>query len=203
MNLLNLHEHPIVKYIYQSNNFVKEEVLLKGELSEISCNDLYCIICEKCNDLYNDFNSKYQLQNRNGSLFGTKDVIEKYKSKNLIIFEFLKFDNSFLMGTKNEIISELLSYYEKKNDKSKEKMQRVIELELVKKNFDSLSHDSENQKSENEDSEKELEEVEKEKIGLSRDLEDRKTDGQKTEKNLEPVMKEKKKQKKKKNKKKK
>ena len=54
MNLLNIHEHPIVIYIYQNNNFVKEEVLLKGELSEISCNDLYCIICEKCNDLYND-----------------------------------------------------------------------------------------------------------------------------------------------------
>ena len=88
MNLLNIHEHPIVIYIFQNNNFVKEEVLPPRKSSKISCNDLYCIICEKCNDLNNDFNSKYQLQNRNGSLFVAKEAIGKYKNENLIFFKF-------------------------------------------------------------------------------------------------------------------
>lgn len=110
MNFWNLHIHSVDIYYVQNNeilflNSISEKNFLK---KNINPNFLYVIVCNSCDQLSFDYNSKFIFKNKNVSLFGTYDIIKLNNFNiNFNYFQFLQLNNSFLIGTKNEIISEI------------------------------------------------------------------------------------------------
>lgn len=110
MNFWNLHIHSVDIYYSQNKEFlflnsISERNFLK---KTINPNFLYIIICNSCDQLSFDYNSKFKFKNKNASIFGTYDIIKMYNHNiNFNYFQFLQLNNSFLIGTKNEIISEI------------------------------------------------------------------------------------------------
>ncbi len=135
MNFWNLHIHSVDIYYSQNKEFlflnrISERNFLK---KTINPNFLYIIICNSCDQLSFDYNSKFKFKNKNASIFGTYDIIKMYNHNiNFNYFQFLQLNNSFLIGTKNEIISEIygsLNYLLKINEDLniiKEKNEKTI-----------------------------------------------------------------------------
>ena len=193
MNLLNLHKHKVEIYTFEKNNFIFKENLVSGAKSTKKiylC--LYCIVCRQCEDLYKDFDSKYQINDSNylnpndsnGSLFGTKDVIKQFENnKNLVFFEFLEFNHSFVIGTKDEIISKILYKYNSYESENYKLENRINSLESTnktnEKSLKKVSKDLEKEKSENKKAKGDLEKLQKEYNVLLKDLENQKSEKKK------------------------
>ena len=205
MNLLNLHKHKVEIYTFEKNNFIFKENLLSGAKSTKKiylC--LYCIVCRQCKDLYKDFDSKYQINDSNylnhndsnGSLFGTKDVIKQFENnKNLVFFEPLEFNHSFVIGTKDEIISKILYKYNSYESENYKLENRINSLESTnktnEKSLKKVSKDLEREKSENKKAKGDLEKLQKEYNVLLKDLENQKSEKKYLAEKLETVEKEK------------
>ena len=143
MFLRNLHLHSVEIYVLENQKFHFKEKLCGFEQSKMEYYPkLYCILCNECDELYSDFKSNFTIKNkvyndRLSSLFGTKKVIESFdKTNDFNFFEFFELDNSFLIGTKNEIISEMYEKYSliselnnkiKELNKNKKNLQKEME----------------------------------------------------------------------------
>ena len=115
MKCLNVHIHPIDIYVWKNKNFQKKLNLnINSFTNSINKNssDLYGIICTQCNEIYNEYESNYNLvfnddnNESNVSIFYTKSSIKNFKfPENIYCFEYYEFSDYILIGTKNEIIS--------------------------------------------------------------------------------------------------
>ena len=152
MNCWNLHNHKVKVFLLsEKGSFTfKEELntLSKKTIAKLDSN-VCAFYCNDCNNLYKDYQSNFSLIdnnniNRNISLFGTSNIINKLKKNNqdISFYEFLQFNDSFLIGTKNEIISFIFKEYNnlkeamkvldstnKKNEKSITKITDELKLE--------------------------------------------------------------------------
>ena len=121
----NIHCHTIEIYSYSRNKQFNFEISLKENEKNSSITKysttLYAIICRFCNNFIDDFKSNikielykknlFQRENFPASLFATEKGIKIVRIWNAKIFEFYEFDDSFLIGSKNEIISYIKTKY--------------------------------------------------------------------------------------------
>ena len=118
ITLQNLHFHSITIHVLKNQQFVERLKLDSLKKSNFNFFDnfdmsaLYAIICDNCNEIFNDYNSNYFFNHSNiinpqkvgASLFYNKAQKHKYNYIDLTVFEFVELNNVILLGTKNEII---------------------------------------------------------------------------------------------------
>ena len=111
MNFFNLHNHSVDIYYIKNNEILFLTSISEGSLYfNINPNLLYAIVCNSCDQLSFDYFSKFIIKNKQASFFGTFDTIKMYNN-NFNYFQFIKMNGSFLIGTKNEIISKINSNF--------------------------------------------------------------------------------------------
>ena len=127
MKCYNLHCHKIEVYIFEYNkinkiprkqiyevskydlwlkakNFKKLEPKEYIELPDNPSLDLYIIKCVDCNKIYEEYKSNFNFPNSTqGSLFCTKNALNKYNFNEFKCFQFVELNNFILIGTGNEI----------------------------------------------------------------------------------------------------
>ena len=165
-----------------------------------SLDDLYIIICNFCDKIYDDYESESEISIDNyysvkASVFCSKSSFSKYDFNNFKCYEFVELKNHFLIGTKNEInlylcesynsleekISQLTSNNEKnenliiefKNelDKEKSKKEKIKkEKENIEEENNSLKINLKKEKKLNSESKKSIEELKSEQENLKRQI---------------------------------
>lgn len=116
----------------RENNFNNQKIIQSNQKFKLDIkpnNYLFAIKCFKCTEFNNDYKSSFFIQDSPVSLFCNKSTKKDIESNNKIkCYEFIECYNYFLIGTKNEIISNICQ----KNNKLKEdlntKENRIKEL---------------------------------------------------------------------------
>lgn len=124
----------------RENNFNNQKIIQSNQKFKLDIkpnNYLFAIKCFKCTEFNNDYKSSFFIQDSPVSLFCNKSTKKDIESNNKIkCYEFIECYNYFLIGTKNEIISNICQ----KNNKLKEdlntKENRIKELISDKEAYD-------------------------------------------------------------------
>ena len=128
---LNLHCHDVDVYYYnpQENNYMLEKTINPNSNSlQINPKTLYGLFCKNCNKLYSDYNSRYKINNLNVSLFAKER--ERW-SKAIEIFQFFQFNDTSLIGTKEEINKYINEKYKEFENEKKILTRKINKLELT------------------------------------------------------------------------
>ena len=192
MNCLNLHNHDInVTVVKEDKSLIEEFCLDKLSESNKITNDseyFYTFKCNTCKYFNNDYLDNYSLNgifpflSGSAPLFCNKNYSEEVKKKLGLsafkFFEFFKFENHILIGTRNEIILHLRKNYDSLKEKYKYLTSKINGLESTKNNYErsikKIKGDLENEKNEREKMKNDLNSIRKEKYNLSINLENEK-----------------------------
>ena len=174
MEFKNLHFHSIDIYAYKDGDFIQEKRLNKNESEKLEL-DLYGIICSYCDHIYNDYNSNYKIyfynKKENVSLF-RKNV--RNDNMKIVIFEPFEFNDSILIGTKDEIISYIFKSFNSLknnfNDMKKEKDKLVSTNKCKEHSINKMEKTLNKEREEKEKMKNELNNIKKEKNNLKEDL---------------------------------
>ena len=185
MKCKNIHNHEINFTVYEKNQWSQYFVIHPNKnTKEINKNSklLYAIRCKKCNQIYNDYNSNFHLnENDFVSLFCNKSLIDNHKYDNIVCFEFSEIRDYILIGTKNEIISFIstkLNSLESEHDALKrdyDSLENKMNLRNKtiaenERSIEKMKKDLNKEKTEKEKMKNELENIKKEKDTLTNDL---------------------------------
>ena len=175
INSLNLHCHDIDAYYYnpQENIYILEKTISPNSNSlQINPKTLYGLFCKNCNKLYSDYNSRYKINNLNVSLFAKER--ERW-SKAIEIFQFFQFNDTSLIGTKEEINKYINEKYKEFENEKKILTRKINKLELTNSVLNTKVNElKKNEKNVNikiEDLQKELTSEKKNKTQLKDELE--------------------------------
>ena len=181
MKILNLHIHSLYINIYNNNNNNYNPYIIKPNSLIDSFSEKYILSfkCKQCNEFNNDYKSytdnyfylRY-LSDYKESLFSTKEANHNFKLGNDIkIFEFVKFDNKIIVGTKNEIISYIYKNYNQLYNKYDISQKRINDLDsTIKIKEEDIVRAEENLRNEKTEKKKianNLETIKREKMDLS------------------------------------
>ena len=185
MKCLNVHIHPLDIYVWKNKKFQKKLNLnINSFTNSINKNssDLYAIICTQCNEIYNEYESNYNLvfnddnSESNVSLFCTKSSIKNFKlPENIYLFEYYEFSDYILIGTKNEIISFISREFNSlEYNYTKLKKEMYSTNEKNENSMDRMKRDLNKEKTEKQKMENELINIKEQKDTLSNDLKKKK-----------------------------
>ena len=139
MKCLNLHCHSIEVYY---NNF-KQKVSLPNRKCASGINKntsgLFGIYCKYCNKIYEDYNSNYQINKsyysqKNVSLFCNEQFKSSYIEDGFTCFEFVIFNDYFLIGKKDEIISYICQKFETLKNENLSLKNKIKQLDKTNEN---------------------------------------------------------------------
>ena len=171
MKFMNLHCHEIYIYILKNKDFIKAKT--ENDVLE---SDLFAIFCNNCDKILKDYYSNFSLyinDIKKASLFCNKFSKNKYRY-NYTIFERIEFNNSLLIGTKDEIISYICkSFNSLKNKYDDIKLKNIILGNTNKDNersIDKMKKDLNKEKSEKEEMKDALNNIKKENNVLNEEL---------------------------------
>ena len=181
MKILNLHIHSLYINIYNNNNNNYNPYIIKPNSLIDSFSEKYILSfkCKQCNEFNNDYKSYtdnyfYSMYSSDykESLFSTKEANHNFKLGNDIkIFEFVKFDNKIIVGTKNEIISYIYKNYNQLYNKYDISQKRINDLDsTIKIKEEDIVRAEENLRNEKTEKKKianNLETIKREKMDLS------------------------------------
>jgi len=168
MKCLNLHCHTVTIGSYKNDEWFIEAELKKSKFITLMDKSLlYVIQCKNCNQIYSDYKSKFFIASKEGSLFYTSCFGGKHQYNEVVIFEFVQFDDYIVIGTKNEIISYICREYYS----MKKQMQRLSTTNAINENsIRNIRSNLNQEKSEKEKLKNELDDIKTQKDVLSKDL---------------------------------
>lgn len=158
MKCRNLHCHPIDIYMMKNKKFCKETTLSKYSYLNPKIKlqkNLFAFKCKECQDFNNDYRPNYIINEKNCfypsekevafSLFCLKDSFNLYNTQETKCFKLFEFENTTLIGTREEIISHICEEY----NSLKEQIKKLDSTnEAKEKNIKKIKDDLDNVKKE-------------------------------------------------------